>query len=63
MTDSFWKTLGSTLVDAGAAYLQQVRLVEELKQLSTDDALARFSKYVQGLTSTAQQVRGNARRA
>jgi nucleoside 2-deoxyribosyltransferase len=54
MTDSFWKTLGSTLVDAGAAYLQQVRLVEELKHLSTDDALARFSKYVQGLTSTAR---------
>ena len=54
MADGFWKTLGSTLVDAGTAYLQQVRFVEELKRLSPDDAMARFSSYVQGLTSSAR---------
>lgn len=54
MADSFWKALGSKLVGTGAAYVQQVRLVNELKQLSPEEARARFAKYVQGLSSTAR---------
>src|SRR3954454_6999036 len=54
MADSFWKALGSKLVETGAAYVQQMRLVNELKQLSPDEARARFTKYVQGLSSTAR---------
>lgn len=54
MADSFWKALGSKLVETGAAYVQQVRLVNELKQLSPEEARARFAKYVQGLSSTAR---------
>ncbi len=54
MADSFWKALGSKLVETGAAYLQQVRVVNELKQLSPEEARARFTKYVQGLSSTAR---------
>jgi nucleoside 2-deoxyribosyltransferase len=54
MADSFWKSLGSTLVETGTAYLQQVRFVNELRQLSPDDARARFTQYVQGLSSAAR---------
>ena len=54
MADSFWKALGSKLVETGTAYVQQVRLVNELKQLSPDEARARFAKYVQSLSSTAR---------
>lgn len=54
MADSFWKALGSKLVQAGAAYAQQVRMVNELKQLSPKDAQASFTEYVQGLSSTAR---------
>jgi nucleoside 2-deoxyribosyltransferase len=54
MADGFWKALGSKLVETGAAYAQQVRLVNELKQLSPEEARARFTKYVQGLSSTAR---------
>jgi hypothetical protein len=54
MADSFWKSLGSKVVEAGAAYVQQVRVVNELRQLSPDEARARFAKYVQGLSGTAR---------
>ena len=54
MADSFWKSLGSTLVETGAAYLRRLRLVNELRQLSPDDARARFTQYVQGLSVQAR---------
>ncbi len=54
MAEGFWKALGTKLVETGAAYLQQVRVVNELKQLSPEEAQARFTKYVQGLSSTAR---------
>lgn len=54
MADGFWKALGSKLVETGAAYVQQVRVVNELKELSPEEARARFTKYVQGLSSTAR---------
>jgi hypothetical protein len=54
MADSFWKALGSKIVETGAAYVQQMRLVNELKQLSPDEARTRFTKYVEGLSSTAR---------
>jgi hypothetical protein len=54
MASSFWKALGSKLVETGAAYLQQVRVVDELKRLSPQEARERFAQYVQGLSSTAR---------
>lgn len=54
MADSFWKALGSKLVETGSAYLQQARLVNELKQLSAEEARARFAQYVQGMSGTAR---------
>ncbi len=54
MADSFWKALGSKIFETGAAYLQQVRVVNELKQLSPDEARVRFLEYVRGLSSTAR---------
>ena len=48
MADSFWKALGSKLVETGSAYLQQVRLVNELKQLSAEEARARFRSMCRG---------------
>ena len=54
MAGSFWKAFGSKLVETGAAYLQQVRVVNELKQLSPHEARERFAQYVQGLSSTAR---------
>ena len=33
MSGGFWKSIGSKLVDAGQAYVQQVRFINELKQL------------------------------
>lgn len=54
MADSFWKALGSKIFETGAAYLQQVRVVNELKQLSPEEARARFTEYVRSLSSTAR---------
>lgn len=54
MAESFWKSLGSKLVETGAAYLQQVNVVNELKQLSPEEARARFAKYVAGLSAAAR---------
>lgn len=54
MAESFWKALGTKLVETGAAYLQQVRVVNELKQLSPQEARARFAQYAQGLSNTAR---------
>ena len=54
MPGGFWKALGSKLLDAGAAYLEQVRVVNELKHLSPEEARPRFMEYVQGLSSTAR---------
>lgn len=50
----FWSTLGKTLANTGAAYLQQVRLVNELKQLSPDEAHRRFAAFVQELSPTGR---------
>ena len=44
MAGGFWKSLGSKLVDAGAAYLQQVRFVDELKRLSPEETQLRFAQ-------------------
>src|ERR1044071_962050 len=38
MAQSFWKALGSKLVETGAAHLQQVNVVSDLKQLSPQEA-------------------------
>jgi nucleoside 2-deoxyribosyltransferase len=54
MADGFWKALRTKLVETGLAYAQQVRVVNELKQLSPEDAQERFREYVRGLSSTAR---------
>ena len=54
MATGFWKAVGARLVDAGAAYLQQVRMVEELRRLPAAEARERFSTYVRGLSDTAR---------
>ena len=54
MAEHWLKRLGSTLLDTGAAYLQQVRLVQELKALPLDQARERFSNYVSGLSAAAR---------
>src|SRR5262245_57770789 len=54
MADHWLKKLGSTLLDTGAAYLQQVKLVRELKGLPLDQARERFTNYVSGLSAAAR---------
>jgi nucleoside 2-deoxyribosyltransferase len=54
MADNWLKALGSKLVDAGAAYLQQARLVHELKSMPLDRAREKFNSYVQGLSESAR---------
>ncbi len=54
MANAFWKLLGSKLLDAGAAYVQQVSVINELKQLSQQEGLERFARYVRALSSTAR---------
>ncbi len=54
MAGGFWKSLVSKVVDTGAAYLQQVRVVNELKGLAPGAARLRFAEYVLTLSSTAR---------
>ena len=54
MADGFCKALRTKLVETGLAYAQQVRVVNELKQLSPEDAQERFREYVRGLSTTAR---------
>lgn len=55
MSEHWLKALGSKLLDTGAAYLQQVRLVQELRTLPSDQARERFLKQVLGM-SPAQRA-------
>lgn len=54
MADHWLKALGSKLLETGAAYLQQVKLVQELKALPPDQARERFTSYVRGLSAAAR---------
>ena len=54
MSGGFWKSIGSKLVDAGQAYVQQIRFINELKQLPADEARRRFVQHAQGLSAAAR---------
>lgn len=54
MAEHWMKALGSRLLSTGAAYLQQVRLVQELQGLSPAQARERFAGYVAGLSTQAR---------
>ncbi|HEY6135827.1 MAG TPA: hypothetical protein VIW70_17775 [Rubrivivax sp.] len=54
MAEHWLKALGSKLLDTGAAYLQQVKLVQELRALPPAQARERFLQFVQALTPAAR---------
>jgi hypothetical protein len=54
MAEHWLKALGGKLLDTGAAYLQQVRFVQELKGLPSEQARERFLSYVQNLSASAR---------
>lgn len=53
MATNWLASLGSKLFDAGAAYLQQVALVQQLAQTPLPQARARFAQFVAGLSPAA----------
>lgn len=54
MAASWLKIIGEKLLDTGVAYLQQVRLVRELRALQPDQARERFLAHVQELSASAR---------
>lgn len=54
MAEDWFKALGGKLLKTGAAYLQQVRLVQELKSMPAEQARERFTQYVRGLSTSAR---------
>ena len=54
MAEPWWRQLGSKLVDAGQAYVQQVGLVQRLRTMTPDEARTQFAAYVEGLSATAR---------
>lgn len=54
MASSFWKAVGSKLLDIGVGYFEQSRLVGELRRLDGVSAADRFRDYVAGLGPAAR---------
>ena len=54
MAGNWLSALGAKLMDAGTAYLEQVKVVQQLQRMSPAEARQHFAQYVQGLSAAAR---------
>jgi hypothetical protein len=54
MAGNWLSALGAKLMDAGTAYLEQVKVVQQLQRMNPAEAQQHFMQYVQGLSAAAR---------